>query len=290
VRIRWPLTGLSARSVDSRMPCRLQRQTSKGRSHRRRITCRALSETLRTMGQVRTGTRVVFCEHQDIVHPFHAPTGRRRDHRDAKNIKCETNPRRTNTRAAKSPFFRAPVGIRDGPRSNEFGKTKPKSLLPRVSRVRDSLGGVCFDTYVDGRSWKAALGRWCLMEEADMPARTTRQEARARILAAFQAQLDRMIPVDEEVPLKGATFADFEDQVEELARSALPVALEERAALECNAEVVTAGRCPHCGSARVYLEKQVTTPEVGSAHGPVVLHKQHARCRACGGSFSPSGS
>lgn len=123
-----------------------------------------------------------------------------------------------------------------------------------------------------------------------MPARSTRQEARARVRAVFEAELDRMIPADEEVPLKGATFADFEDQVEDLARSALPVVLEERAALEANAEVVTAGRCPHCGSDRVYLKKQATQPEVLSAHGPVVLHEQHARCRACGVSFSPSGS
>lgn len=123
-----------------------------------------------------------------------------------------------------------------------------------------------------------------------MPARSTRQEARVRILAAFSAQLDRMIPSDEEVPLKGETFADFEDQVEELARAALPIALEERAALEANAEVESAGRCPHCGSERVYLEGRVTHPEVLSPHGPVVLHKQHARCRACNGSFSPSGS
>ena len=123
-----------------------------------------------------------------------------------------------------------------------------------------------------------------------MPARSTRQEARARILAAVRAQLDRMIPEDEEVPLKGATFADFEDQVEELARAALPVVLEERAALEPNAQVEQAGRCPHCSSDRVYLEKPVTQPEVRSLHGPVVLYKQHARCRSCGGSFSPSGS
>ena len=123
-----------------------------------------------------------------------------------------------------------------------------------------------------------------------MPARSTRQNARARILAAFSAQLDRIIPEDEEVPLRGATFLDFEDQVEELARATLPIALEERSALEVNAEVETAGRCPHCGSERVYLEKQVTHPEVVSPHGPVVLHKQHARCRSCDGSFSPSGS
>jgi len=130
-----------------------------------------------------------------------------------------------------------------------------------------------------------------------MPARTTRQEARARILGAFSAQLDRMIPEDESVPLKGATFADFEDQAEVLAQTALPVVLEERAALESNAEVEAAGRCPHCGSEGAYLEKEVTQPEVRSRYGPVVLTRQHARCRSCGGSFetqdksfSPSGS
>ena len=123
-----------------------------------------------------------------------------------------------------------------------------------------------------------------------MAARTTRHEARARILASFQAQLDQMIPEDPGVPLKGATFADFEDQAEALAQTALPVVLEERAALEPNAEVERAGRCPHCGGARTYLEKEVTQPEVRSLHGTVVLTKQHARCRSCGGSFSPSGS
>jgi hypothetical protein len=60
-----------------------------------------------------------------------------------------------------------------------------------------------------------------------MPARSTRRAARARILAAFAAQLDRVIPADETIPLRGATFADFEDQVETLAQAALPVALEE---------------------------------------------------------------
>ena len=122
-----------------------------------------------------------------------------------------------------------------------------------------------------------------------MAARSTPQEARARILGAFTAPLDRVIPENEGVPRKGATFADFEDQVETLAQAALPVALEERAALESNAEVETAGRCPHCGSEGVYLKKAVTQPEVRSRYGPVVLHKQNARCGSCGGSFSPSG-
>ena len=123
-----------------------------------------------------------------------------------------------------------------------------------------------------------------------MPARTTRQEARTRILSAFAARLDQIIPPDESVPLKGATFADFEDQSETLAEVVLPVVLEERAALEPNAEVQAAGCCPHCGSQATYLKKEQTQPETRSLHGPVVLTKQHARCRSCGGSFSPSGS
>jgi ribosomal protein S14 len=123
-----------------------------------------------------------------------------------------------------------------------------------------------------------------------MPARTTRQEARARIMAVMAAELDRLIPLDEEVPLKGSTFADFEDRVEELARGVLPTVLEERVALEPGAEVTAAGRCPHCGSDRTYLKPEATQPEIRSLHGPVVLPRQHARCRACGRAFSPSGS
>ncbi len=100
--------------------------------------------------------------------------------------------------------------------------------------------------------------------------------------------MDRIIPEDESVPLQGATFADFEDQAEALAQMALPVVLEERAARAPNAEVEAAGRCPHCGSEGTYLEKEVTHPEVRSLHGPVVLSKQHARPRSCGGSRPPS--
>ena len=123
-----------------------------------------------------------------------------------------------------------------------------------------------------------------------MSARTTRQEARARILATFQAKLDRLIPADESTPLKGSRFTDFEDQVESLARSTLPVVLEERAALEPNARAEGGGRCPRCGSLRVYLEKRETPAEILSPHGKLVVPKQHCRCRSCGESFSPSGA
>ena len=44
-----------------------------------------------------------------------------------------------------------------------------------------------------------------------MAARSTHEQARARILGTFQAQLDRMIPEDEGVGLKGATFSCLSD-------------------------------------------------------------------------------
>jgi hypothetical protein len=121
-----------------------------------------------------------------------------------------------------------------------------------------------------------------------MPARTTRQQARERVLKTMVEALDRMIPPDETAPLRGSTFRDWEDQAAEVRRAVLPTLLEERAALEQNARVEEPGRCPHCGSDRVYLGQQETTPEVVSPDGPVVLTKQHCRCRACDGSFSPA--
>ena len=66
---------------------------------------------------------------------------------------------------------------------------------------------------------------------------TTRQDARERMRRVFEGALDQMIPPDESVPLKGSRLTDFEDQVEALGRQVLPVALEEHAALEGNAEV-----------------------------------------------------
>lgn len=123
-----------------------------------------------------------------------------------------------------------------------------------------------------------------------MPARTSRQQAREAARKAFESALDRMIPADESKPLKGAKFIDWENQVEQMAQAVLPTVLEQRALLEESARVEQAGHCPHCGSDRTYVEKQITKPEIISPHGPVVIEKQHARCHCCGGSFSPSGS
>jgi hypothetical protein len=123
-----------------------------------------------------------------------------------------------------------------------------------------------------------------------MPARTTRQQARQRAIEVFMSSLDRIIPADESVPLKGRLFGDWEDQVAELRRALIPTILEERAALDESAQVERErpGHCPHCGSESVYLEKQTTRPEVLTPDGPAVVEKQHCRCRTCGGSFSPA--
>jgi hypothetical protein len=125
------------------------------------------------------------------------------------------------------------------------------------------------------------------MEEA-MPARTTRKEARERLLKTMLEAIDRIIPEDETKPLKGQTFGEWEDQTDAFKRAVIPTLLEERAALEGSARVEAGGHCPHCGSDSIYLESQTTRPEVLSPDGPVVVEKQHCRCRTCGGSFSPS--
>jgi hypothetical protein len=121
-----------------------------------------------------------------------------------------------------------------------------------------------------------------------MSALTDRQQARERLSQVFQSILDKMIPADDSVPLEGSKFIDFEDQGDELARTIVPLFLEERAALDAAAQADMGGRCPYCQSTRIYLIKQVGQVEVRTPHGLVVLKKQRGRCRACDRSFSPS--
>ena len=121
-----------------------------------------------------------------------------------------------------------------------------------------------------------------------MAALTDRQKARERLSQVFQSILDKMIPADEAVPLAGRKFVEWEDLGDEVDRTLVPVFLEERAALEASAQADCGGRCPHCGSDRVYLIKRVGKVEVLTPHGVVVLNKQRCRCRSCDRSFSPS--
>ena len=123
-----------------------------------------------------------------------------------------------------------------------------------------------------------------------MPAITTRLEARERLLKTALSAIDRLVPADESVPLRGSTFVDFEKQSYEFGNALLTAMMEERAKLQRTASVDAPGLCPHCGSNRTYLEDKGAgkQTEIRSPSGPVVIAKQGARCRACDGSFSPS--
>lgn len=123
-----------------------------------------------------------------------------------------------------------------------------------------------------------------------MAATTDRQAARERLLALAKEQINRLIPLDESVPLKGQFFADFEDQADELERTLCPAFLEERVALSPEAWVTSGGVCPHCHSTHVYLEKRQSEVELLTPHGPAPMTQQHARCRSCDRTFSPSGA
>lgn len=125
-----------------------------------------------------------------------------------------------------------------------------------------------------------------------MAARTTRDEARAKIRAAFEKALDQVIPADDRHPLRGRTFGEWEDQADVFDQAVTGTLLEERAALEDTATVACGalGRCPRCGSDRLYLQRgDPKNKAIRSPHGEVVLGHQSVRCRACGRSFSPSG-
>ena len=123
-----------------------------------------------------------------------------------------------------------------------------------------------------------------------MAATTDRQAARERLFTLAKAQIDRLIPADESVPLRGQFFADFEDQADELERTICPAFLEERVALSVGAQVADGGVCPDCGSDRVYLERRISQVELFTPHGVMPMTQQHARCRSCDRSFSPSGT
>jgi hypothetical protein len=121
--------------------------------------------------------------------------------------------------------------------------------------------------------------------------RTTREQARARLDAIYAALRDRLIPSDESVPLGPDKFINWEDQADQIERELCGAFLEERAALAQAARMGDLCQCPYCASPRVYLIKRddpAGQVELLTPHGPIVLHKQHCRCRSCGRSFSPS--
>jgi len=124
-----------------------------------------------------------------------------------------------------------------------------------------------------------------------MSALTSRQAARERLLRHLQAEVDRQIPADESIPLKGYTFLDFENLAERASNDFYTVLLEERLALsgaaECRPE---AGRCPYGFSPRVRQIREAEPGEIRTPRGAVVLNEQTFGCRDCSRSFSPSAS
>ena len=79
-----------------------------------------------------------------------------------------------------------------------------------------------------------------------MAARTTREAARQRMRAVFEAALEQVIPADEGRPLWGRTFGEWEDQADVFDQTVTTTLLEERAALEDSArsEREAPGHCP----------------------------------------------
>jgi hypothetical protein len=123
-----------------------------------------------------------------------------------------------------------------------------------------------------------------------MSATTTRKEALERICKTFHDALERMIPADENQRLSGNTFRDFELQAQAFKAALIPTLLEERARLSGSAEMKEVGCCPHCGSKKTRWTTAPVQKEIRGPDGVLVLTKQHARCRSCDRSFSPSGS
>jgi DNA-directed RNA polymerase subunit RPC12/RpoP len=123
-----------------------------------------------------------------------------------------------------------------------------------------------------------------------MSALKDRQQARQRLEAVFEGLLDRYVPADESIALRGRTFREWEDQADEFDQEMTGALLEELATLDESACADQAGRCPHCGSMRLYRIEPADQVEIRSKHGPVVLPRQRCRCRSCDRVFSPSGA
>jgi DNA-directed RNA polymerase subunit RPC12/RpoP len=124
-----------------------------------------------------------------------------------------------------------------------------------------------------------------------MSALTSRQAARERLLRHVQMEVDRLLPADESVPLKGTTFLDFENIAEQASNDLYTVFLEECVALSGAAQArPTVGRCPYCSSPRIREIGEAQAAEVRTPRGVVVMSEQTFRCRDCSRSFSPSAS
>jgi DNA-directed RNA polymerase subunit RPC12/RpoP len=124
------------------------------------------------------------------------------------------------------------------------------------------------------------------MEEA-MSAVASRQAARERILRQIQAEVDRLLPADPDVPLQGRTFLDFENVAERVSNDLYVTIVEERVML-AGLDRPTVARCPHCSSPRLRQAGDLRKKEIRTPRGVAMVEEPMLRCRDCGRSFSPS--
>jgi transposase len=123
------------------------------------------------------------------------------------------------------------------------------------------------------------------MEEA-MSAVTSRQAARERILKQIQAEVDRLLPADPNIPLQGRTFLDFENVAERVSNDLYVTIVEERVMLS-GLDRPTVDRCPHCSSPRWRKVGEIRKKEVRTPRGVATVEEPTLRCRDCGRTFSP---
>ena len=123
-----------------------------------------------------------------------------------------------------------------------------------------------------------------------MPARTTREEARERVIKAFMSSLDKVIPADEAEPLRGVDVPGVGGAGVGVEACGDP----DAAGGACGAGGERAGGG---GGPLPALRVGGRVPgEAGDEPGGArprragVAAQAARRCRDCGGSFSPSGA
>ena len=111
-----------------------------------------------------------------------------------------------------------------------------------------------------------------------MSALDARQAARERILKQIQAEVDRLLPADPNIPLQGRTFLDFENVAERVCNDLYVTILEERVAL-AGQEKPTVARCPQCSSPRLREVGEVGQKEIRTPRGVAMVQESSLRCR-----------
>jgi len=115
---------------------------------------------------------------------------------------------------------------------------------------------------------------------------TSRHAARERILKQIQAEVDRLLPADPNIPLQGRTFLDFENVAERVSNDLYVTIVEERVMLS-GLDRPTVDRCPHCSSPRLRKGGEIRKKEVRTPRGVATVQEPTLRCRDCGRTFSP---